>query len=99
MSASGPLVLNKIYIYNMVGQIYPSELQVNRANISNIEATFLNLHLSISNDIVSTKIYDKLDNFYFEIDKFPSLDDVPHSTSYRVKFLNASDLLEHLAML
>ena len=39
----------------------------------------------ISNDIVSTKIYDKRDDFDFEIVNFPFLDgDVPRSTSYGV---------------
>ena len=43
------------------------------------------MHLSISNDIVSTKIYDKCDDFDFEIVNFPFLDgDVPRSTSYGV---------------
>ena len=42
----------------MVSQINPSELQLNKSNISDAEATFLDLHLSISNDIVSTEIYD-----------------------------------------
>ena len=43
------------------------------------------MHLSISNDIVSTKIYDKHDDFDFEIVNFPFLDgDVPLSTSYGV---------------
>ena len=52
---------------------------------SDTEAAFLDLHLSISNDIVSTKIYDKRDDFDFEIVNFPFLDgDVPHSTSYGV---------------
>ena len=45
----------------MVSQIYPSELQLYNANTSDAEAAFLDLHLSISNDIVSTKIYDKRD--------------------------------------
>ena len=49
----------------MVNQIYPSELQLNRANKSDTEAAFLDLHLSISNYIVSTKIYDKRDDFDF----------------------------------
>ena len=44
---------------------------------------FLDWHLSISNDIVSTKIYDKCDNFDSEIVNFPFFD-VPHSTSYGV---------------
>ena len=69
----------------MVSQIYPSELQLNKANASDTEAAFLDLHLSISNDIVSTKIYDKRDDFDFEIVNFPFLDgDVPQSTSYGV---------------
>ena len=72
-------------VLNMVSQIYPSELQLNKANASDTEAAFLDLHLSISNGIVSTKIYDKRDDFDFEIVNFPFLDgDVPRSTSYGV---------------
>ena len=55
----------------MVSQIYPSELQLNKANNFDTEASFLDLRLSISNDIVSTKIYDKRDDFDFEIVNFP----------------------------
>ena len=67
----------------MVSEIYPWELQLNKAYTSDTEATFLDLHLSIFNDIVSTKIYDKRDDFDFEIVNFPFLDgDVPRSTSY-----------------
>ena len=41
--------------------------------------------MSISNDVVSTKIYDKRDDFDFEIVNFQFLDgDVPRSTSYGV---------------
>ena len=47
----------------MVSQIYPSELQHNNANTSDTEAAFIDSHLSISNDSVSTKIYDKRDDF------------------------------------
>ena len=69
----------------MVSQIYPSELQLNKANTSDTEATFLDLNLSIYNDIVPTKIYDKRDDFDFERFNFPFLDgDVPRSTSYGV---------------
>ena len=50
----------------LVSQIYPSELQ---PDTSDTEATFLDLRLSISNDIVSTKSYDKCDDFDFEIVK------------------------------
>ena len=79
------LNINNVYFENMVSQIYLSELQLNKANASDTEASFLDLHLSISNDIVSTKIYDKRDDFDFEIVNFPFLDgDVPRSTSYGV---------------
>ena len=65
------LNINNVYFDNMVNQIYPSELQLNKANTSDTEAAFLYLHLSISNDIVSTKIYDKRDDFDFDIVNFP----------------------------
>ena len=77
--------IHNVYFDTMVSQIYPSELQLNKANTSDTEAAFLDLHLSISNDIVSTKIYDKCDDFDFEIINFPfSYGDVPRSTSYGV---------------
>ena len=79
------LSINNVYFDTMVSQIYPSELQLNKANTSDTEAAFLDLHLPISNDIVSTKIYYKRDEFDFEIVNFPFLDiDVPRSTSYGV---------------
>ena len=43
------------------------------------------MHLSIPNDIVSTKIYGKRDDFAFEIVNFPFIGgDAPRSTSYGV---------------
>ena len=69
----------------MVNQIYPPELQLNKANTSDTEASFLDLHMSISNGFVSSKIYDKRDDFDFDIVNFPFLDgDVPRRPSYRV---------------
>ena len=69
----------------MVHRIYPAELQLNKANDSDTEAAVLDLNLSIHNDIVSTKIYDKRDDFNFDIVHFPFLDgDVPQRPSYGV---------------
>ena len=69
----------------MVNQIYSAELQLNKANSSDTEAPFLDLNLSISNGTFSTKIYDKRDNFDFDIVNFPFLDgDIPRRTSYGV---------------
>ena len=79
------LNINNVYFDNMVNQIYPSELRLNKANTSDTEAAFLDLHLSFSKYIVSTKNYDKRGDFHFEIVSFPFLDgDVPRSTSYGV---------------
>ena len=48
------LNINNIHFDNMVSQIYTSELQLNKANTSDTEAAFLDLHLSFSNDVVSS---------------------------------------------
>ena len=55
------------YFEGMVNQIYPPELQLNKANTTDTEAPILGLHLSISNGSVSSKIYDKRDGFDFDI--------------------------------
>ena len=79
------LNIDNVYFDNMISQIYPLQLQLSKANTSDTEATFLDLHSSISYNIVSTQIYDKRDDFDFEIVNFPFLDgDVPQSTSYGV---------------
>ena len=91
--------IGNVYFENMVSQIYPSELQLNGASASDAGAAFLDLHLSISNDIVSTRVYDGRDDFGFEVVNFPFLDgDVPRSASCGVS-LGSFVLLEHLAVL
>ena len=70
---------------HLVNSFYPSELQLNKSNVSDTAASFLDLHLSISDGLVKTKIYDKRDDFDFDIVSFPFLGgDVPRSTSYGV---------------
>ena len=57
------LNIDNPYFEGMVNRIYPPELQLNKANTADTEAPFLDLHLSISNGFVSSKIYDKRDDF------------------------------------
>ena len=79
------LYINNLYFEQMVGPIYPTELQLNKANSSDTEAPFFDLNLSITNGIVSSKIYDKWNDFNFEIVNFPFLDgDVLRSPCYGV---------------
>ena len=59
------LYIDNPYFEQMVGQIYPIELQLSKANSSDTEAPFLDSNLSITNGIASSKIYDKRDDFTF----------------------------------
>ena len=77
------LNIDNPYFEQIVGQIYPTKLQLNKANTSDTEAPFLDL--SITNGIVSSKIYDKQDSFNVEIINLPVLDgDVLRSPHYGV---------------
>ena len=53
------LNIDNPYFEQMVGQIYPTELQLNKANSSDTEAPFLDLNLSITNGIVLLKFMIK----------------------------------------
>ena len=52
------LNIDNTFFDSMVNHIYPPELQLNKANVSNTEASFLDLHLSISDGFVKTIILD-----------------------------------------
>ena len=50
------LNIDNPYFEGMVNQIYPSELQLNKANTSDTVGPVLDLHLSFSNGFVLSKI-------------------------------------------
>ena len=56
-------------LLNMVKQIYLTELQLNKANNTDTEAPFLDLHRSVANGFVFSKIYDNRNDFDFYIVK------------------------------
>ena len=64
------LYIDNPYLEGMVNQTYPPELQLNKANISDTEAPFLDLHLSVANGFVLCKIYVKREDFDFDIVNF-----------------------------
>ena len=69
----------------MVTQICPNELELNKADSIDTEAAFLHLHLLISNGFVLSRIYDKRNDFDFDIINFQFCDgDVPRAPSYDV---------------
>ena len=64
------LNIDNFFFEGMVTQIL-FKLQLNKANSTDTEATFLDLHFLISNGFVSFKIYDKRDDFDFDIVNSP----------------------------
>ena len=73
----GLLNIDSTCFEQLVGRMYPTELQISKTNYSDTEAPFC-----ITNGIVPSKIYDKRDDFNFEVVNFPFLDeDVPCSPS------------------
>ena len=62
---------------------------------------FISVSMQTSNRFVSSKIYDKLDDFDFDIVNFPFLDGhVPRSTSYGVyisQFIRFARVSSHVA--
>ena len=63
----------------MVNQIYASELQLDKASASDNEAPILDLHLTMSDGFVSSKINGKRDDFGIVNDG-----DIHRATAYGV---------------
>ena len=76
-----------------IPDIYPTELQLNKANIPGKETSFLDLNIEVIGSDVHTSVYDKRDDFGFSIVNFPWLSgDVPRLPSYGVSDLNSKNL-------
>ena len=91
------LNIDNIHFEQTVHRLHPSDLQLNKANASDTKAAFLNLTLSIHNYTVSTKIYDKRDDFDFDIVNYPFLDgDVPRRPSYGVLYISTYSLCQSI---
>ena len=55
-----------------IPDIYPRELQLNKANISDKETSFLDLNIKVVGSNIHTSVYDKRDDFGFPIVNFPN---------------------------
>ena len=65
--------------------IYRRELQLNKANNSDKETSFLDLNIKVIGSNIHTSVYDKRDDFGFHIVNFPWLSgDVPRLPSYGI---------------
>ena len=71
-----------------IPDIYPAELQLNKANNSDKETSFLDLNIKVIGSDIHTSVYDKRDDFGFPIVYFPWLSgDVPWLPSYGIYIL------------
>jgi len=79
------LALNNPDFLTYAKEIYPKELTLTKSNNNNDHTPFLDLDLTIEHGCLSTKVYDKRDDFSFPIVNFPFLDgDIPIAPSYGV---------------
>ena len=68
-----------------IPDIYPRELQLNKANSSDKETSFLDLNIKAICNNIHTRVYDKRDDIGFPIVNFPRLSgDVPRLSSYGI---------------
>ena len=67
--------LNSINDHNIffdnIENIYPEELELGKENINDQEATFLDLQIKIINNQFDVSLYDKRDDFNFDIVRMP----------------------------
>ena len=79
------LALNNPNFSKYINEIYPRELKFTKSYQNSNHTPFLDLDISIENNMIKNKIYDKRDDFDFPIVNFPFLDgDVPIAPSYGV---------------
>ena len=80
------LSINNPSFREWLPSIYPPELEIKETTETTCSASFLDLHLEYDNSgHLSTKIYDKRDDFSFKIINFPYMcSNIPSSPAYGV---------------
>ena len=81
------LNLNDLGIFQQVSKIiYPKELILSRTNISDLQSDYLDLNICCENESFSYKLFDKRDNFDFDVINFPCMkySNIPTKPSYGI---------------
>ena len=88
------IVFNNKKFLDYLKEIYPSQLTVEKANKSDHLADYLDLTFIIdSGGKISTRLYDKRDDFDFQIVNFPFLSsNIPSGPSYGVYISRPLDM-------
>ena len=89
-------------ISNYLPHIYPDELEIKETTESTNSASYLDLYLQVGSNGLHTKLYDKRDDFDFEIINYPHLSsNIPTSPAYGVyvsqllRYCRACDSYNH----
>ncbi len=70
---------------SVLSDIYPPEMVINKTNISVRKTTFLDLTISIYRGKFYIKLYDKRNDYNFEVINYPFLDgNIPKGQSYGI---------------
>ena len=85
---TAPAVKNNcsaIFEYVVITDIYPHELQLKKTTECETQLSYLDVLITIENGKYSTAVYDKRDNFNFNIVNFPYLSsNIPSGPAYGV---------------
>ena len=70
---------------NSLSEIYPEEMVINKTNISRCKCNYLDLTISIYRGKFYIKLYDKRNDYNFEVINYPFLDgNIPKNQSYGI---------------
>ena len=62
--------LNYLHFHNLISQIYPSDLKMERSGNNNKDVNYLDVNIQIGDNRVTTEVYNKLDDFNFPVVSF-----------------------------
>ena len=79
------LTLNNATFHSAITDIYPHELQLKKTTECETQLSYLDVLITIEDGRYSTAVYDKRDNFNFNIVNFPYLSsNIPSGPAYGV---------------
>ena len=79
------LVLKNTTFEDVIQDIYPPELHLNKFTESTTALSYLDILITIEHGKYSTTLYDKRDSFQFQIVKFPEMSsNIPSKPAYGV---------------
>ena len=81
------ITLNYLYFHNIIKDVYPASLDMERAGSNNKNVNYLDLNIDITPDGLSVSVYNKTDDFNFHVVSltFPH-SNIPMEIGYNVFF-------------